>query len=460
MNSTANLAARLEELLGSTGVLSSEVELHKYAIAGRTPMIVAKPAHSVEVEEVVRFAESEKLVVICCGARTKLDIGMPPHRYGLALDLGNLAEIPHYDPDDLTLSVDAGLSLKKLSKVLAEKGQFLPLAVPHFDRSTIGGTVASGIDSLYRLQFGTARDLLIGAEFVDGKGQLCKSGGRVVKNVTGYDIHKLLIGSLGTLAAITRLNFRTFPLPELRAGFLANFSSAESAGGFRSSLLQSGLPFLTLELFDPEFSVLLHGVLKNAGNPVADTVSRRCWGVFAAFIGNEAVVRRIQRELENRTSQSGAVSGAPLDASSNEHFSDSLRETSAWLPRAAPEVAVFRIAKPQWFPVDFGEGKHIRENSELRAALLVSGSNTALLTILCNSSTDKNIDAFASYVERLLFRLNANDGSAALLHAPDWLKARCNVWGPQRPDFPLVQRVKAAFDPVNVFAPGRFVGGL
>ena len=113
--------------------------------------------------------------------------------------------------------------------MLAAQNQFLPLAVPCFGSSTIGGTVASGMDSTLRLQYGTARDLLIGAEFVDGTGRFCRSGGRVVKNVTGYDLHKLLIGSLGTLAAITRLNFRTYPLPELRGGFLAGFSSADAA---------------------------------------------------------------------------------------------------------------------------------------------------------------------------------------------------------------------------------------
>ena len=157
--------------------------------------------------------------MVCCGARSKLEIGMPPQRYDLAVDLTGMVQIPHYDPADLTLSVDAGLPLAELTKVLAAQNQFLPLAVPCFASSTIGGTVASGMDSTLRLQYGTARDLLIGAEFVDGTGRLCRSGGRVVKNVTGYDLHKLLIGSLGTLAAITRLNFRTYPLPELRGGF-------------------------------------------------------------------------------------------------------------------------------------------------------------------------------------------------------------------------------------------------
>src|SRR5262249_17594815 len=147
-----------------------------------------------EVAELVRFAVSHKLAVVCCGSRSKIELGMPPGRYDLAIDLTGLREIVHYDPDDLTLSVDAGLSLAELAGALAARNQFLPLAVPFAETATIGGTVASGVDSTLRLQYGAARDFLIGAEFVDGTGRLCKSGGRVVKNVTGYDLHKLLIG--------------------------------------------------------------------------------------------------------------------------------------------------------------------------------------------------------------------------------------------------------------------------
>src|SRR5207253_6268896 len=109
---------------------------------------------------------------------------------------------------------------------------FLPLLVPWYSLSTVGGAIASGIDSPLRQSYGTARDFLIGAEFIDGTGKLCKSGGRVVKNVTGYDLHKLLIGSLGTLAVITRLNFRTFPAAPSSRDFVVSFPAPETALAF------------------------------------------------------------------------------------------------------------------------------------------------------------------------------------------------------------------------------------
>ncbi|HET6932544.1 MAG TPA: FAD-binding oxidoreductase, partial [Candidatus Acidoferrum sp.] len=248
--SRADFSARLEGLAGTDAVKFSESVLREYSVGGRVPSAVLRPRSPENIAEIVSFAAAEKLAVIACGSRSKLDIGVPPQRYDLALDMTGLRQIAHYDPGDLTVSADAGMPLHELAKVLAAKNQFLPLGVPCRKASTVGGAIASGIDSSLRQQYGTARDFLIGAEFVDGTGKPCKSGGRVVKNVTGYDLHKLLIGSLGTLGVITRLNFRTFPLPELQGAFLAGFPTLEAALNFHASLLNSGLPFSNLELFD------------------------------------------------------------------------------------------------------------------------------------------------------------------------------------------------------------------
>ena len=130
-----------------------------------------------------------------------------------------------YDPGDLTLSIEAGVPLCDVQRTLAEHGQFLPLEVPFMNRTTVGGTIASGVDSPLRQFYGTARDYILGLEFVTGEGIAAKSGGRVVKNVTGYDIHKLLAGSLGTLGVITRINLRTFPRPSNTRGFVASFET-------------------------------------------------------------------------------------------------------------------------------------------------------------------------------------------------------------------------------------------
>jgi glycolate oxidase FAD binding subunit len=381
---------------------------------------------------------------------------MPPQRYDLALDMTGLRSVAHYDPADLTLSVDAGLSVPELTRVLAAKNQFLPLAVPCGNDTTIGGAVASGIDSALRLQYGTARDLLIGAEFVDGAGQLCKSGGRVVKNVTGYDLHKLLVGSHGTLAAITRLNFRTFPLPELRRGHIAAFSSLNGALEFRSQLLAAGLPLANLECVNPEWLELLPQSVKEIISPKLDTRDR--WIVYAAFAGNGAVVQRVERELQRRAEGANAMCGETTGGETNQQWSDSFRDSFDWLRGAATSTALFRIVLPSNALEHLVDLHQSSQTLAARKLWIFRPCGVTYFALMEEKEgTSENLLRAVSEIHSGIDR---KGGSATLLHAPPWLKQRVNAWGPMRPDFALMQRVKRAFDPQNVFAPGRFVGGL
>jgi glycolate dehydrogenase FAD-binding subunit len=460
MSGVANLAARLEKLVGNNRVTASESAVREFAIAGRVPVAVLKPCAAEEVAEIVGFVAAENLAMVACGSRSKLELGMPPRRYDLALDMTGLRQIAHYDPGDLTVSADAGMPLNELAKALAAKKQFLPLAVPCGATSTVGGAVASGIDSALRQQYGTARDFLIGAEFVDGTGRRCKSGGRVVKNVTGYDLHKLLIGSLGTLGVITRLNFRTFPQPELGSAHTATFPTMEGAQNFHALLFKSGLPFSNLELFDPEFSALLVGFLNKAGGSIPDSLAKTGWHVFASFKGSAAVIERLQRELRERSPEKQAASCETLDAQGSQQLSDALGEAFDWLRSAGSNVALARIVLPQPALGDLGVLLKMSQQPALRLAFVVRACNVAYFALLARSEDTQTKATMERSVSELFFRAEAKNGSATLLHAPLWLKDRMNVWGTKRPDFSLLQRVKQAFDPQNIFSPGRFVGDI
>lgn len=460
MSGVANLSDRLEKLLGSDRVRASEAALREFSITERAPVAVLKPRSAEEVAEIVSFAAAEKLAMVAWGSRSKVELGMPPQRYDLALDMTDLRQIAHYDPGDLTVSVDAGIPLNELAKALAAKNQFLPLSVPCSATSTVGGAIASGIDSALRQQYGTARDFLIGAEFVDGTGKRCKSGGRVVKNVTGYDLHKLLIGSLGTLGVITRLNFRTFPLPELRSAFLAGFPAAEAALNFHTSLLKSGLSLSNLELFDPEFSALLVSALKQSGAGIPESLAANEWHVLADFEGSAALTERIAREMQALARQAQAAHSETLDAQSSQPLSDALRETFDWVRRAAPSVALFRIVLPQFTSSDLKELFNVSQQAPLRLAFALRACNVAYLALLAENEDAESTVILERGVSELFSRVEAKEGSATLLHVPLLLKDRVNVWGTKRADFPLMRSVKLAFDPHNIFAPGRFVGGI
>src|SRR5215467_1040820 len=300
-SASSNFAAHLETAVGPSQVSADPAVCSQYAVDEVIPSAVAKPTSAEQVAEIVRFAALEKVALIPCGHRTKLEIGMPPSRYDIALDMTGLHQIAHYDPGDLTVSVDAGAGFNDLAAPLYQQKQFLPLAVPFYFESTIGGIIASGVDSSLRYAYGTARDFLIGAEFVDGTGRLCKSGGRVVKNVTGYDLHKLLIGSLGTLAVITRLNFRTFPAALSSRGFVISFRAPEDA--FTFSRLVESTPFrpASIDLISPLLMQMFLEAEKNSPEPPVAPLRGKfpadSWHLCVSVEGTPEVCERASREF-------------------------------------------------------------------------------------------------------------------------------------------------------------------
>ena len=460
MSTTTNIASRLERCLGTSRVIQHEEELREYAVDGVIPGAIVRPANSAEVVELVRFAASDGLALVASGSRSKMTMGMPPARYDIAVDLRNMQEIAHFDAGDLTLSVDAGMPLRTLEKILSEKQQFLPLAVPCYETSTVGGAVVSGVDSQLRQQYGSARDFLIGAEFVDGKGNLCRSGGRVVKNVSGYDLHKLLVGSLGTLGVVTRLNFRTFPLPHAFGVFAASFADVDKALASLSFLKAKALPLANVDLLNPVTVSLVGQLLGKANQTMPLGSDPSHWHMYISYEGSDVLVERISRELQTMARETNSIEGCVLPGNLEAHLSGVLREAFDWLRWAAPSVAIFRISLPQIDSRDIQNLQTIVSVSGLRASLLVRATGTVYLTVLAEQELLSSIDALSKVAEEVFAAIDRAQGSAVLLHAPQTLKQRINVWGARPKNFFMMERVKRAFDPNGIFSPGRFVGGL
>ena len=460
MTVTANLAARLAEVIGPQRVVAAAEELAAYSVDGLAPSAIVRPASAEEVAEVVRFAVAEKLALLPLGSRSKCEMGTSPARYDIAVDMTGLREVAHYDAGDLTLSVDAGMPLRELQIYLQRKAQFLPLAVPCFESTTAGGAIASGIDSALRLQYGSARDFLIGAEFVDGTGQICKSGGRVVKNVTGYDLHKLLIGSLGTLGVITRLNFRTFPLPATSGGHVANFASGQGALSYWSTVEKAGLPLANLEVLSPKAVEMIRAILQQTGVESPGGLGREEWYVYSSFEGNEAVVRRISGDLERIARGKGALRSELLERAADESLGGMLRESFEWLRWGSPANVIYRLVVPEVTAEILEELSQLAESVSLRAALLVRAAGVVYFAVFAKSEDDAAIARLAKTVAGVRSIAHARKGHATLLHAPLAIKANATAMAPGELDMTLQQRVKQAFDPSGVFVPGRVVGGL
>jgi glycolate oxidase FAD binding subunit len=459
MSTPTNVDARLAEAVGTRSVISAPEELAAYSVDGLAPTAIVRPGSAAEVAEVVKLAIPEKLALLPLGSRSKCEIGVTPARYDIALDMTGLYEVAHYDPGDMTLSIDAGMPLRELETFLKPHGQFLPLAVPCFESTTAGGAVASGMDSVLRRQYGSARDFLIGAEFVDGTGRLCKSGGRVVKNVTGYDLHKLLIGSLGSLGVITRLNFRTFPLAAISRGHAVTFASTSSALEYRDTLEKSGLPLTNLEVLSPEVVKMIRAILHGMQQSVPAALEHGTWCVYSSFEGTERVVKRVCGELEKFARAANARLAELLETADDEALGGMLREAFEWLRWGAQATLLLRLTLCGKAGEAIDELERAAKARGLRCALLLRSADIIYFAVFCDD--EARIAAVAREIYSIATTLaKLRGGHATVLHALLEAKRRITETRLERRDAELQQRVKRVFDPEGILAPGRIVGGI
>jgi glycolate oxidase FAD binding subunit len=461
VNTVSHLASRLVETLGLERVVCAPEELLENVVDGIAPAAIVRPQSAEEVAELVKLAVAEQWSLLPLGSRSKSEIGAPLTQYDVAVDMTGLKEVAHYDAGDMTLSVDAGMSLRELGEVLQSHGQFLPLAVPCFETATVGGVVASGIDSVLRQRYGTVRDFLIGAEFVDGSGRLCKSGGRVVKNVTGYDLHKLLIGSLGTLGVITRLNFRTFPLAEMSGGHVATFAKLGAALKYRAAVDSVGIPLTNLEIISSEAIKMMRAILHGQEEQVQTRFvwNDSAWSVYSSFEGTEPLVKRITGELEKVAREAGAQHAQILEPAADEAMGGMLREAFEWLRWAAPGTVLLRLTICGKAEEVTTELQRATQKAGLRAAVLLRSSGVIYFAILSESEIGMAapVNEIFSAAARLA---HARGGFATVLHAPLDVKQKISASKANKNDASLQERVKKAFDPHGIFAPGRVLGAI
>src|SRR5438874_12603422 len=206
------------------------------------------PASREELAEALHTADSRGQAVAPVGGGTQLDLGMPPSRLDLVIETTRLNNIVEYEPADLTVTVEAGLPFADLQTQLAEQGQFLALDLPTAPGATTGGLIATHARCPLRFAYGTARDLVLGTRVANPDGTLTRAGGRVVKNVAGYDLNKLYVGSLGTLSIIVELSFKLAPIPPAADSVVGQFADVDAARRVSNAVVHSPLSPLAIEL--------------------------------------------------------------------------------------------------------------------------------------------------------------------------------------------------------------------
>jgi glycolate oxidase FAD binding subunit len=382
-----------------------------------------------------------------------LHIGMPPQRYDLALDVSGMNRLLAYEPHDLTLGAEPGMTFADLDRSLREKGQFLPLASPFAERATLGGIVAAAADTPLRHAHGTAKDLLLGAEFVTGEGIISKSGGRVVKNVTGYDLHKLFVGSLGTLGVITRLNFRTFPLPLDQRMFGAAFADRSGAFALCRALTKSPLQPRILEVLDP-------GAAELFAARGASFLSRDSWLVIVEAAGYQSVLERHTRDLASMSRDAHAAEFIVLDEAQREQLFSCLCGFAPMAFGATSAATIFRIAAlPSSMPMLLAEIWKLAERHALKCAILIRALSVIYVALLPPGDSKTYPELLSCSGE--LMNLCINSGAAPMIErCPLEIKKALSIWPPPGTEDQIAQRLKRVFDPQGILSPGRFRGGI
>ena len=406
------------------------MELSDYAVVGRSPAAIFTPRTPEEAQENVR--ESAGKALVPWGGGTRQLLGYLPECYDAALLTVHLNKITEYEPADLTITAQAGVTLAGLQAVLREHGQCLPLEVARPDLQTLGGIIATRANSVSRFSSGSVRDLLLGVSVVNSRGEKIKGGGKVVKNVAGYDLPKLYCGSLGTLGLLTEATFKVSPLPEASATVALPLDADHNSEDVLDHLLGSDLT--------PSFLFLLSPGAASAILPGAGDTQ---W-VVLGFDGDAETVA-----WQVNTLGAGVLGESPA--------ADARAALRDFALQPAPLTAEFHV-----LPSQVGAFSRMLEWTARRSGFSAEvASDAALGLMTAHFAPLSDMSDWLVFYADLKDKADRCGGSFILTRMPDSLRAAdVPVWSPLLADFGLMAKLKETLDPARMWNPGRFVGRL
>jgi glycolate oxidase FAD binding subunit len=429
----------LAKIVGNDHIASDPTRLAAAAVDGVTPRWLIRVSAIEQVSAVLALASEESLAVVPRGSGSALESGHPPDRVDIVLDLAGMDRVVEDNPDDLTATVQAGLTAGALAARLAPRRQWLPVDPPGAAARTLGGLVATGAHGPLRARYGTLRDFLLGVRFVQADGVITWGGSRVVKSVTGYDVPKLMVGALGTLGVLCELTLRLHPRPEAEATRLSTFDSVDAAAAFVARVLDSSL--------EPNRVELVNGAaLRRLG------LDGHASAAIAISVGSveDAVRDQLGAVEELARSVGGKAEPGPSD----------FWETYATMLADAGRVLALHVSTPP--------SSLANTVSALQRALadLVPGERAVIAGCAALGTVDvllpeSAVPMAARLVENVRGAVADLGGHTIVRRAPLAVRRAIDPWGPIEPrPMALMRALRDEFDPKRVLNPGRFVGGL
>lgn len=410
--------------------------LYSISIDDFGPLSVERPKSVAECGEVIRRASADNRAIYPVGGGTMLGYGLTPTKPGVAVDLREMSQVIDYPARDMTITVQAGITIERLQEVLKAEGQQLPVDIPLPDRATLGGAIATNASGPRRLGHGTLRDYVIGISVLNDRGEEVKGGGRVVKNVAGYDLMKLYTGSLGTLGIISQVTLKVKPLPE-------------------------AVSVVSLPCTSDNLVEVLRRITNSATRPTLISVAN---SRAAAIVGSNSPAYSVVVGYEEK-----AATVAWQVTKLNSELPTELRSTAS---EFQGDLATKLIRQWSDFPLSAQRGLSFKINSlpAATAELLVRANrlapHSALMAHAANGIVfghlpeETTIDQAKAMIVELTQHAAAQKGNVIITRCPAAWKPVLPVWGLSTPDRVLMRAIKQKLDPGDLFNPGRFVDGI
>lgn len=430
----SDVASRLLRTL-SPGSVVSDPSRDAYIVQGVLPDVIAQPSTIEEVAAVLRIANESRAAVTPWGGGVHQSLGYPPQRIDVLLSLARLRHVLAYEPQDLVVSAQAGATVEAIGLLLASHEQMLPIDPWHPERASLGGVISANVAGPRRLLHGTCRDFLVGTTVVHADGTMTKAGGMVVKNVSGFDLPKLYLGSLGTLAVIVEANFKLAPLPPVTRLMRFDHCALTPSLSFADGVVRSALGVA---------AVVIAG-----GDEESVTSSVFCEGTAQ-------VVDRQERDLRAMAKASGLPPPMRLDAVG---AGDALRAIAefGWTDEPALSEALIRVhVPPDRVGAVLEHARRCAHELDLKITWVAQmGIARIDLAVDGRPSAD-----FPFALAALQDRLVKGWSRSVVARCAPQLKAGLDVWGATPPGLAHMRRIKAAFDPHAILNSGRYVRGI
>ncbi len=412
-----------------------------WSVGGITPSLVCTPGDSESLGEALAICDRAGAAVVPWGGGTQQGLGSPLERADVALVTTQLDRLIEHEPGDMTVTAQAGMTLSALQATLGEHGQWLPLDPPLLPGATLGGALATDVSGPRRLKEGGLRDLVIGTRAANVDGRISRAGGKVVKNVTGYDINKLHVGALGTLGVLVEVSFKVAPLPPSDRTWYCTFDDPRNAGLALSKLLWLPVSFAALDL-----------VNASAAEGLGLSLEGASWALLARATGFGPAVERQLSEFRDATrGRQGSHTTAVNEQQAKETWTSYLEESAK--RRWSPGRLTCRFALPS---AELGPvAAAIAEVGGAAGKPRIWGHGTGALFW----SAEVPSEGRSQIVDRLRGAAHGS-GGRLVVENRGGDRGELDVWGPGEPSYRYMRAIKRQYDPRGTLNPGRFVDGI